>query len=156
MVVVSKRSPVKTALLVLGFTFLLFIGFSAFAIFYTGSTKSIKETADTFRPDDTWTLISEDIEPPRLLCLNGQACPSIHKTWKRSPVASSETEVTRYLRRTNWLIDDMSSCESVFLKSEQASCTVRGVSGDGRYDIILSLRAEDNEEWLVIAIEESD
>lgn len=63
-------------------------GVVAWAATWTGSTKDIRAVADQFRPPASWQLVDEMIEPPRMLCLQDVACPSLHKSWKTSHIVT--------------------------------------------------------------------
>ena len=69
----------------------LFIGFMIFALFYRGSTKPILSVADEFKPDSSWRLAQEQVEPPRLLCIGSMSCPGVSRTWERdTPMTKNE------------------------------------------------------------------
>lgn len=69
----------------------LFIGFMIFALFYRGSTKPILSVADEFKPDSSWRLAQEQVEPPRLLCIGSMSCPGVSRTWERdTPMTKDE------------------------------------------------------------------
>lgn len=51
-----------------------------FGLVYTGSTKEIIAVADQFQPDPSWTLESEKITPPRIICIDS-VCPQVFRSW---------------------------------------------------------------------------
>lgn len=66
--------------IIAGAVLLALAAFVAYIALWTGSTKEIEAVANKFQPGDSWTLVSERIEPPRKLCLDA-ACPSLSRTW---------------------------------------------------------------------------
>lgn len=83
-------------LIVLSIAAALFIGFMIFALFYRGSTKPILAVADKFKPDSSWRLTQESIEPPMLLCIGDLPCPNASRTWERDTPATRD-ELLSYL-----------------------------------------------------------
>lgn len=76
-----SKSPLKFWGVVAGLP-LLFVLVAAFMIIYQGSTRDIVAVADKFQPGPGWVMESEQIEPPRIICLGDVACPSVTRTWR--------------------------------------------------------------------------
>ncbi|GAB3548473.1 hypothetical protein GCM10027404_12420 [Arthrobacter tumbae] len=45
-------------------------------------TQNLVSVADEFVVPSDWTLIAENIETEKLICLNGNPCPSLHRRWQ--------------------------------------------------------------------------
>lgn len=60
-----------------------------FGLVYTGSTKEIIAVADQFQPDPSWTLESETITPPRIICIDS-VCPQVVRSWSVGALADSD------------------------------------------------------------------
>ena len=58
---------------------ILCVGFVAW-MFWQGSPKEILGVANQFKPDSSWKLISEEVNPPRTMCFD-VICPSVSRSW---------------------------------------------------------------------------
>lgn len=69
---------------------------------WQGDPKEIIAVADQFKPDDSWTLDSEGLTPPKLLCFAGSGhCPHISRTWK-TPQAIDYDQLQSILSKSGW------------------------------------------------------
>src|SRR5690606_33894070 len=76
--------------IIVGVILLATIATLVYLVLWTGSTKEIEAIADKFQPGESWTLVNERIEPPRMVCLGDVACPSISRTWNSQEMISRE------------------------------------------------------------------
>lgn len=86
----SNRPKVSVKMLVTIVLGVLVIGLGlvVFALLYTGSKKPIESIADQFSVDSSWQPIASRTEPPRLICLGDNPCPSVHRAWNTNGVVS--------------------------------------------------------------------
>jgi hypothetical protein len=108
-------------LIVLSIATALFIGFMIFALFYRGSTKPILAVADKFKPDSSWRLTQESIEPPMVLCIGDLPCPNASRTWERDRPATKD-ELLSYLPG-DWLRDAEASIDCS-MDNQALSCDI--------------------------------
>ena len=47
---------------------------------WQGSPKEILGIADQFKSDNSWKLISDEVNPPRTMCFD-VTCPSVSRSW---------------------------------------------------------------------------
>ncbi len=78
----NNNAPSKRWLLISGSAILLALAAFLLPFVYTGDTKPIRQVADQLKAPSNWTLQTEQIEPPRLVCLGDNPCPSLQRTWK--------------------------------------------------------------------------
>lgn len=74
-----KISHWRIAAMVIGGIVLLVVAFAVIG-FWPGSTKDIEAVANKFQPGDGWKLESEQIEPPRFICLQAD-CNTMSRRW---------------------------------------------------------------------------
>ncbi len=74
----------RTKKIVLGLIIVIaaVLGIGIWTLFWTGSTKDVEAVADKFHPPSAWTLVDEQVEPPRMVCLGDVPCPQVTRTWK--------------------------------------------------------------------------
>lgn len=84
----KNKSLFKKVLI--GVVSLLFVvvAVTAFSFLYEGSTRPILSVADKFTPDSSWNVLDTKTVPPRIACVDGVRCPSVHRVWGTgSPVS---------------------------------------------------------------------
>ena len=64
---------------------------SVFVFTWEGSTDDIRAAANRINPPKNWSLVSEQVEPPRVVCLGAMSCPSISKTWMTKDTPPSDS-----------------------------------------------------------------
>ena len=69
-----------------------------------GSIEPIETEIGKFKPDSSWQLVSEDFQPPRTICLDGN-CPSAQRVW-HSRVAMSNDVLNSMLKGAGWSTSD--------------------------------------------------
>lgn len=84
--------------------------------------------ADRFTPDDA-TRVTEATEPRRLLCLGGEACPSVSRVWELGDRASSE-DVQAWLDEAGYDAEVDGDCGS-------GSCRASGTADDWRVSVFV-------------------
>lgn len=86
------------------------VAFLIFAVFYGGDTRPILSVADEFKPDSSWKLTEERVEPPRIMCAGDIACPSVFRKWVRKQPISID-ELQSIMRATGWRYFEKGKCE---------------------------------------------
>lgn len=125
-------------------------------VFWQGSTKDIVAEANKFQPPAEWTLTSEQVEPPRLVCFGDMACPEITRSWKNDTHTLTYDNLKSILLSAGWEFVIEGDC----LLSTEASgsvslCHATGVAG--KYNIYVdysTLVAHQKEPLLSINIRE--
>lgn len=84
-----------------------FFGFLAW-FFYVGSPKEIMTVADQFKPDPSWELVSEKIQPPATFCIDVE-CPSVHRSWNTHTLISKD-KLQQQLELSRWNLKIDSDC----------------------------------------------
>lgn len=85
----APKSPLKFWSIVLGVP-VVFVLVVLFMFLYQGSTKDIVSVANQFQPGEGWKLESESVVPPKIVCLDGVACPSINRVWETNDSLTGE------------------------------------------------------------------
>lgn len=101
----KRRWKIGSAIIIVSFA--IVIGLLIW-LSYTGSTKEIVAVADQFKPDPSWELKSEAIEPPRTFCGNIE-CPSVNRQWQTSNLINRE-ELSSILKRSGWNFTIQGTC----------------------------------------------
>jgi hypothetical protein len=65
--------------------------------------RAILETADQLRVPGTWELVSQHVQPPRLICLGGDACPSLSRRWN-VPTRMTTEELDLLVAASGWAL----------------------------------------------------
>lgn len=76
----TKLSPGRILAIVIAVIVLVPILFIVIG-FWPGSTRGIEAVANKFQPGEGWVLESEQINPPMLICLQGD-CGEVRKVWR--------------------------------------------------------------------------
>lgn len=91
----SKRA--KVIICTIGGALLItVIGFT-YALLWTGSTKEIVGVADSFHIPADWKKVSEQVEPPRLVCIGDLVCPSLIRKYQAYATISSKELISKIL-----------------------------------------------------------
>lgn len=77
-------------MLIIGIPLGLFIAFILLALVWRGDTKEIVGIADQFKPDSSWHLKYDVVEPPVLVCLSDVPCPNVDRTWSTGMIISKQ------------------------------------------------------------------
>lgn len=75
----TKLSPGRILAIVIAVIVLVPILFIVIG-FWPGSTRGIEAVANKFQPGEGWVLESEQINPPMLICLQGD-CNTMSRSW---------------------------------------------------------------------------
>ena len=150
----SKRQKItikQLMFIVLGIV-IVSLGVMAFILLYKGSTSDIESVADQFQANKDWRLVTSLTEPPRIVCLGGNPCPSVHQTW-RSDEMLSRPELEQLLTASGWkdfaveddcipqknVLDKMTVCRAIGTRDEYSiELNIRGNYYDS-YDNSISL-----------------
>jgi hypothetical protein len=106
-----KKSMMMRWLLIGGSAILLLLAAIVFVLGYTGSAKPIKDVASQLQIPSNWHLRSEQVEPPRLLCLGDTSCPELNRSWLANSTSLSEIETI--FKNTGWSYELDDSCKSM-------------------------------------------
>lgn len=128
---------VKITLGVIG-ALLFLAGAFVFIVLYEGSTTKILKIADQFKPDSSWELVSERIEPPRLLCID-VSCPSISRTWKTNePITRENLEHQLKISNLSLTIQEADCTPQYNPYGGVPYCSAEGIINDMRVRIYAS------------------
>jgi len=113
-------------------------GGSIFWLGWSGSAKDLEQVANQFRPNSSWELKSETIEPPRTLCFD-VTCPSLRREW-RTDAPLSRDDFLSILMKSGWDFSIKGDC-----KLDQNSygdnislCSASGIVDNYRVEITVS------------------
>lgn len=125
--------------------------------FWPGSTKDIEAVANKFQPGDGWRLESEQIEPPRLICLQAD-CNTMTRAWTLEKNITTEEFRDRIKSSPEFetLWRDTIECRlnKVITSGWQTICEVRGVINGMSVDLYAQAdQSEDLEPRVVIRVE---
>lgn len=103
-----------------------FFGFLAW-FFYVGSSKEIVAIADQFKPDSSWELVSENIQPPATFCVDVE-CPSVHRSWNTHTLIS-KVKLQQQLELSGWKfkIDNDCSLSPNIFGTGTTICSASGI-----------------------------
>ena len=86
--------------------------------------------ADQFQTPPTWTQLAETVEPPRLVCLGDNPCPSVDRRWN-APRDLGAADMRQLITETGWSLPFTDSCEPRQNGAETyRSCSADGTVGD--------------------------
>lgn len=110
--------------------------------FYTGSTKEIVAVADQFKPDSSWELVSENIQPPATVCIDIE-CPSVHRSWNTHTLISKE-KLVKQINLSGWSfhIDNDCILSPDIFGAGITVCSAKGVIGD--YAVTVSINGSNS------------
>lgn len=87
-------------LITLGVVIIL-LGAMVFIFLQKGSSGEIESIADQLQTDKDWQLVTSLTEPPRIICLGDNPCPSVHRAWRTNAVLS-RSEFEKLLAASGW------------------------------------------------------
>ena len=108
-----------------------------FALFYVGSTKEIVAVADQFKPDSSWKLVTDDVQPPKAFCGDVE-CPRVYRGWSTKNVISKDLFIEQ-LRSSGFNFPVVGDC---LLRSNDfgAATTLCSASGNiNGYGVIVNV-----------------
>lgn len=126
-----------------------FVGFLIW-FFYIGSSREIITVADRFKPDPSWQLKSEKIEPPRTICIDVE-CPSVWRQWKTNEFVSYDTLRDRLTSSGLDLeIDGDCTLNPADNTEDMKVCSASGVSGE--YEISVTVRSSNSSKHSLVGL----
>ncbi len=126
----APKSKLKFWLLIIGLLLAPFVIF-AFMLFYRGSTDDIVRVADQFKPDSSWRLVDETVNPPQIICIDS-VCPKVFRSWEVKN--ANDRSLRDAIAASGWGFPIEGSCmEDPNTNGLATACSVNGVV-DG-YDI---------------------
>lgn len=72
------------------------------------STDKLVSIANQFQPDESWELVSENLQPPRRACLGG-SCNSLTRRWKVDGLATKE-QLQAAINNSGWSMTIEGDC----------------------------------------------
>lgn len=131
----KRRWKIGSAIIIVLFS--VIVGFLLW-LSYTGSSKEIVAVADQFKPDPSWQLKSEAIEPPRTFCIDIE-CPSVWRQWQTNSLLSQE-DFSKIIKKTNWDLSLDEGCDFSNIQNGENTkvCSAMGLV-DG-YTTTLTIR----------------
>lgn len=112
------------------------------AIFYylfisvSGSSKPIEAVANEFEPGSQWTLIENEIIPPKFFCMdtyNGNSCPQVSRRWQIDSQISP-SDFKSILQNTTWEYSFPPECEELKIINEKNDYKCSFNSRAGKYE----------------------
>lgn len=108
-----QKQPNGAVILLISLGIILALGGLFYYVFIrniAGSTQPILGVANRVKVPEDWKLESEQIEPPRFICLGDVKCPSLQRTW-RTPQEVSLTELQALSSSANLSLSPENSCD---------------------------------------------
>lgn len=139
----AKKPPFKIwkVLLLSGGILFLFLFLINLVASYRGSIEPIKRVADQLKVDKKWKINTNIIRPPRLICIDDSACPSVHRSWSTgTPLTKSEFQAV--IQQSGWELVLEDDCRS--FPSNVSSCWANGVIDD--FQVVLVTSVDNNGE----------
>lgn len=120
--------------------------------FWPGSTKNIESIANRFQPDPSWTLESETINPPRIICLQAD-CGQIRKVWEIPKVITNRQEILSITKDMNAVFKFSDDClEGLSTGTIGVSCRASS-SIDNHATYIEYIHSSDQKPRIILHIE---
>ena len=116
---------------------------------YVGSSDPIKNVAAEFKTEPGWKLKSEHIEPPRIACLGGNACPSLHRVWVTDRNLTKE-EFQKIIKESGW--DLLIEGDCIASGSVATICSATGKIDKFNVDVSVEAAESTLEEGRVILL----
>lgn len=106
----------------------------AFFYMYSGSSRDIEVVANKLQPEAAWSIVGEQIYPPKFVCSPGVSCPSVFRSWSTDKTIDL-SQFKLLLSKAGWgsfVIDgDCSLQKGVY----GASTVCETYGTDGKYNI---------------------
>jgi len=97
---------------------------------------------DQFRAPQTWEVLVDDLEPARLLCLGGNACPSARKDWS-VPDPLGPQDLQALIDQAGWDMQVEGDCQpKTNTSSVVGVCDAHGVVDGMGVSVIQNLGAD--------------
>lgn len=117
------------------------IGFMALGVVVTASlfvlmagvplsTKSMESVANSFQPEESWRLESEQITPGKILCLGGK-CDNLQRRWVLPAKLKSQAEFESIAKLSGKSMAIEQECQLDGQSEEQISFCVAEMVRDG-------------------------
>lgn len=136
------KQRTKKVLAGVGIGLILAVG-SAIAIFQyqfgAQSTEELEAVANRFKPDPSWELEEEIINPPQKVCLD-TSCNELYKRWRVNGIPTKE-EMSYILSMSGWDTQIQGSCDLAGAMSGSGTEICGAEHKTNGYDISLSLIA---------------
>src|SRR5687767_12298341 len=100
-----RRLTVRLLLLVIGVS----VAGGAVALFVGARENKALAVADQLQVPASWVRVSESVEPPRVVCLGDNPCPSVSRQWQVSRDLSV-AEMRSLAERAGWEVSFDGSC----------------------------------------------
>ena len=134
----KDRKSKKNIFITLG---IIFGAITAFLVwfFYVGSPKEMISVADQLKTDPDWELVSEGIQPPRTVCIDGD-CPSLSRQWETDHTLSRD-EFAALLQKSGWNLTIYGDClpKTNAFGSNISVCSAKG--NIGKYRVVVGISA---------------
>lgn len=117
-----------------------------FGLVYTGSTKEIVAVANQFQPDPSWTLESEKITPPRIICIDS-VCPQVVRSWVLKDI---DADALSMIFKSNYEAINMQEddCKISNNSGSLPICSFRAMSGG--YSVDLTVWSDRSDKSLAV------
>lgn len=143
----TKRKVWSSILIVI----VILVGGFIYWFTWTGSTKDIEAVANQFKPDSSWKLVRDMVEPPATTCID-VTCPSLARTWETGGLLTNE-EFQAALDRSGWDFKIDGKCDELPVNDSSryiGTCSAEGVYG--KYIISIGVGIDSSEHAGIINI----
>jgi hypothetical protein len=143
----------KKVVVILGGLIVLLIASLIFIFNWEGSSKDIVSVADQLKVPSSWKLESEMIRPPRMVCLDGGACPEVARTWTVDGQLSTK-DLDKILKDSNFSFPIKGDCVLPANVSSNAVhlCDASGTIRDFGINIWLSEDSSTYQQRIIIDV----
>lgn len=107
---------------------------------WEGSTKDIEAVANQLKVQNGWIQVTNQVTPPRNLCLGDTQCPSLHRSWKTKANLTKD-DFHSILTDSNWTFNVEGDCEpsqNITSSGGQTLCSAEGVKEGYSIKIVVS------------------
>lgn len=133
-----QKITIKQLMLVTLGMVIVLLGATAFIFLYKGSSSDIESIADQLRTNKDWQLVTSSTEPPRIICLGDNPCPSVHRAWRTNAVLS-RSDFEKLLTASDWgdfvIEDDCTPQKNVL--DRMTVCRAVGMHDNYRVEVVI-------------------
>lgn len=119
-------------------------------------TQHMIAAADRVSVPSGWTLTSERIESEKLICLNGNPCPSLHRAWQATEELTEQDLQSIAADAGFSIAVDRSCTRRANVIGNSAVCTGRGSHGGYDFRLTITSPGPGADSVLVLGLEQAD
>lgn len=133
-----QKITIKQLMLITLGVVIILLGAMVFIFLQKGSSSEIESIADQLQTDQDWQLVTSLTEPPRIICLGDNPCPSVHRAWRTNAVLS-RSEFEKLLAASGWsdfvIEDDCTPQKNVL--DRMTTCRAVGMHDNYRVEVAI-------------------